>query len=279
MIHSGRIRPEWINFQGQEATPLGHVHQLWNGNPWYSFKAPATAWPEDKPVGLDFTLYSAAGIATAPVSFKPESGEVHYEILNASISNQTDASRPSTLCGEVGGTRDYDGTFHPTEFSPDDKLVVEDDGWVEGQVEGVVDAMWHNDTVFGCKLSPNKQPCSEQMPNSAPQPDGLDAVSVSFSKADDPSEVELWWSFHDPEVGYVDAGDDECNSHVWGHFDDPVNVQTVPMSTLQKSGPIDLTLAGSGHIDKHGGREPASIDYRWEYKITIQKVDAEGNPL
>ena len=52
-----------------------------------------------------------------------------------------------------------------------------------------------------------------------------------------------------------------------------------PRSTLQQTGPIPLTLAGSGHIDKDRGRDPASIDYTWEYHLTIQRVDAEGNPL
>ena len=56
-------------------------------------------------------------------------------------------------------------------------------------------------------------------------------------------------------------------------------MQTISKSQLQETGPIPLTLAGSGHIDKHGAREPASIDYTWEYKITIQRVDAQGNPL
>ena len=114
---TSRIRADWINFQGQEATPLGKIHQLLNSKPWYSFKAPAKAWPETKPVGLDFTLYSAAGVAKAPVSFKPESPEVHYEILDASFSTDTDASRTTPLC-DVGGHEQFDGTFHPTEFSP-----------------------------------------------------------------------------------------------------------------------------------------------------------------
>ena len=276
---TSRIPATWINLQGQTAEPLGFVHELWSGKPWYSFTAPAKAWPDSKPIGLDFTLYSAAGIAKAPVSFKAESPEVHYEILNASLSTDTDASRTTPLC-EVGGHQQFDGTFHPTEFSPDDKLVIGDDGFVSGEVEGLTDATWHDHHVYGCDLSQEGDDyCEKSFPATSPLPDGTEPVSISFSNAADPSKVKLNWSMRDPEVGFVDAGDPECNAHVWGYFEDPVNTQTIPRAQLQQTGPIPLTLAGSGHIDKHAGHEPASIDYTWEYKLTIQRVDAQGNPL
>ena len=281
ILQSGsRIRAYWINMQGQQSEPLGKMHQLWGGKPWFSFTAPPQTWPESRPVGLDFEFTSAAGIATAPVSFKPESPAVHYAILDASISTDTDASRPDSLCGEVGGHEQYDGTFHPTAFSADDVLNIAPDGEIGGQVEGVVDAGWHDHTVYGCdtRLSGNDY-CEKAMPNRSPMPDGTDSVWVGFSSAADPSKVRLDWAFANPEVGFQDAGDDECNSYVWGYFDPPVDTSYVSRSSLQQNGPITLTLAGNGHIDKFAGFDPASIDHSWEYEITIQRVDANGNPL
>ena len=62
----------------------------------------------------------------------------------------------------------------------------------------------------------------------------------------------------DPEVGFVDAGDDECNSHVWGYFPCETQRTTVSRSELQGTAPITLTFAGSGHLDHDGHGDPAA---------------------
>ena len=237
---------------------------------------PPQSWPDAKPVGLDFTLTSAAGIATAPVTFKAEEPTVYYEILDASIDNHTDASRSSSYCGEVGGSRSFAGTFDPEPFSADDHLTIED-GNVSGEVVGSVQAEWYDDYVYGCKSG--RQSCSTQLPDRTPLPDGSWPVSVSFSEAADPSKVRLNWGMDDPEVGFVDAGDDECNSHVWGYFPQETQRTTVSRSELQGTAPITLTFAGSGHLDHDGHGDPASIDHTWEYKLTIRRVDENGEPI
>ncbi len=273
---ASRLPASWINFQGQQSEPLGQIHQLWNDKDWYSFTAPAKAWPESKPVGLKLGIVSAAGIGSVDATFLPESPTVHYEVLDASISTDTDASREHPACGEVGGQKQVDTTFSPTGFSPDDVLTVDEHGDIEGQVEGAVDLTYHGHHLFGCKVGPDGAvPCDEMMANRTKD----SSVWVGFSNAADPADVRLTWAFEDPEVGYIDAGDDECNSHVWGHFDPPVNHSTVPRSQLQGTGPITLTLAGSGHISEHSGFWPASIDHTWEYEITIQRVAENGDPL
>jgi hypothetical protein len=271
---ASRLPANWINMQGQQAAPLGEMHQMWNGKPWYSFTAPAQAWPASKPVGLELQIVSAAGIGSRDVTFLPEDPTVHYEILDASISTDTDASKPSPVCGEVGGQKQVDTTFTPTGFSPDDMLTVDEFGDIEGQVEGAVDLTYHDHHLYGCKVGADAGPCDEMMDNRTKD----SSVWVGFGDAADPSKVRLTWAFEDPEVGYVDAGDDECNSHVWGYFNPDVNHTTVSRSQLQGTGPITLTLAGSGHISQ-SGIESVSIDHTWEYEITIQRVDENGNPL
>ena len=273
---SSRIGADWINMQGQSAQPLGSMSQLWSGKPWYSFTAPAEAWPDTKPVGLDFTLTSSAGIATAPVKFKTEEPTVYYEILDAKIDNHTDASKPSPYCGEVGGSRSFAGTFDPEPFSTDDHLTI-DGGDVSGEVVGNVQAEWYDDYVYGCKAGPSS--CSAHLPDRSPLPDGSWPVAVSFSEAAEPSKIRLDWGMDDPEVGFVDAGDDECNSHVWGYFPQEAQRTTIPRSEMQGTGPIHLTLAGSGHLDHEGNGDPANIDYDWDYELTIQRVDENGDPI
>ena len=272
---TSRLPASWINFQGQQSAPLGQIHQMWNEkNNWYSFTAPDKIWPESKPIGLNLGIVSAAGVANVDAKFLPENPTVHYEVLDASISTDTDASKPSPVCGEVGGQKQVDTTFTPTGFSPDDVLTVDERGDIEGQVEGAVDLTYHDHHLYGCKVGADAGPCDEMM-----DPLTKDSsVWVGFSNAADPANVRLTWAFEDPEVGYVDAGDGECNSHVWGYFDPDVNHTTVPRSQLQGTGPITLTLAGSGHISQ-SGIEAVSIDHTWEYKITIQRVAENGDPL
>jgi hypothetical protein len=274
---TSNIRAAWINPQGQTAQPLGaSMDELWSGKPWYSFTAPAKTWPAAKPVGLDFTLTSAAGIATGPVSFKAEEPTVYYEVIDASIDNHTDASSPNSYCGEVGGSRSFAGTFEDRPFSADDHLTIED-GDVDGEVSGRVQAEWYDDYVYGCKSG--RQSCSTRLPDRKPLPDGSWPVTVSFSNAADPSKVQLNWAMDDPEVGFVDAGDDECNSHVWGWFPQETQRTTMSRSELQGTGPIELTFAGTGHLDHDGRGDPASIDHTWEYRLTIRRVDENGDPV
>ena len=272
---AGKIGADWINMQGQSAAPLGAMHQLWNGKPWYSFTAPAQEWPDARPVGLDFEFRSAAGVATTPVSFKAEDPTVYYEILDASIDNHTEASRPSSYCGEVGGSQSFGGSFDPEPFSTDDYLKIED-GDVSGEVVGNVQAEWYDHHLYGCT---SEGSCTATMPDRTPQPDGSWPVALSFSEATDPSKIRLDWGMDEPEVGFVDAGDDECNSHVWGYFPQETRRTTVSRSELQGTEPITLTFAGTGHLDRDNRGGPASIDHTWSYSLTIQRVDASGQPL
>jgi hypothetical protein len=273
---AGAVRGTWINPQGQSAVPASSIERVRAGRPWYSFTAPPQRW--QAPVGLELELLSGAGIARTPVSFETEEPRLHFEILGASIETHTTASRPSPFCGEVGGRQTFSGTFAPQPFSPDDQLTL--DGGVSGEVEAIVNAEWHDHVVHGCRSSDaGPERCEAAMPNRTPSGDGSWPVSLAFAPAADPSELTVLWRMEDPEVGFVDAGDAECNAHVWGYFPEEARRRTIPRAALQVLGPVTLTFAGSGHLDLHAGYEPASIDHQWEYKVTLRRVSAAGQPL
>jgi hypothetical protein len=273
---AGEVRGTWINQRGQSAVPSS-IERVRAGGPWYAFTAPPQHW--QGPVGLELELVSGAGIARTPVTFLAADSQLHFEILDASIETHTTASRPSPYCGEVGGEQRFSGRFAPQPFSADDQLTL-DGGSVSGEVEAIVDAEWHDHLVRGCRSGEaGPEPCEATMPNRTPDGDGSWPVHLSFAPAADPSELTVLWRMEDPEVGFVDAGDAECNAHVWGYFPEEVRRRTIPRATLQASGPVTLTFAGSGHLDLHAGYEPASIDHQWDYKVTLRRVDATGRPL
>jgi hypothetical protein len=224
-------------------------------------------------------LVSAAGIARTPVSFEAEQPQLYFEVLGASIETHTVASRPSPYCGEIGGRQAFSGSYSPQPFSPDDQLTLAD-GQVSGGVEAIVDAVWHDHLVYGCRAGgAGAEPCEEAMPDRVPSGDGSWPINLSFGPAADPAELTLTWRMDDPEVGFVDAGDAECNSHVWGYFPDEVRRRTISRASLQATGPITLTFVGSGHLDRHADVDPASIDHDWAYTVTVRRVDAQGRAL
>jgi hypothetical protein len=270
---AGAVRGTWIDPQGQSAVPSSPIERIRTGGPWYTFTAPPQRWQD--PVGLELELVSAAGIARTPVTFRAEDSQLQFEILDASIETHTTASRPSPFCGEVGGRQSFRGRFVPQPPSTDDRLTL-DGGAVSGEVEAIVAAEWHDHLVRGCRSSDaGVEPCEAAMPNRAPSGDGSWPVNVRFAPAADPSELTAIWRMEDPEVGFVDAGDAECNAHVWGYFPEEVRRRTIPRALLQASGPVTLTFAGSGHLDLHAGTEPASIDHQWRYEVTLRRVGAQ----
>jgi hypothetical protein len=269
---AGALRGTWINPRGQSAVPLSSLERVREGGPWYSFTAPPASWPDSIPVGIELELLSGAGIAKTPVTFKAEQSQLRFEVLDASIETRTTASRPSPYCGEVGGQQSFGGRLSPLPSSADNQLSLAG-GSVSGGVEARVQASWHDHSVFGCRAgAAGSEPCQAAMPDRSPAGDGSWPINVSFEAAQDPTELTLVWRMDEPEIGFVDAGDAECNAHVWGFFGDEVRRRTIARSALQASGPITLIFAGSGHLDQHAGYEPASIDHVWDYELTIRRV-------
>ncbi len=277
-------RGEYVNNQGQTAETRmepKHPKYGWSeGLPWYDFTAPAQKWPASNPIGLKVILTTGAGVAEATIYFKPADDTMYYEIRNATASYHTTASSDHILCGTQSGSKSFDGDFAPTEFSTEDSIKLQN-GRLTGQVQGLVNGRWHSHHLEACKFDSEgrKVPCTADLPVTTPRPDGTWPVSFSVAAGSNPGEAKLNWSMDDPEVGFVDAGNEECYTHIWGYFPQEVQHRTVSLDTLRSTDPITLNFNGTGHLDHNNLGQPASIDHTWSYSLTIQRVDENGEPL
>jgi hypothetical protein len=272
---------EYIHDAGQRHRQLSARPGDWRpGEPWYEFTAPPRAWPEAKPAGMGFTVGTYAGVAQADVLFKPLDPELHFKVVGASFTTRTSATSQDFLCGTTGGQISYSGDFADDGFHAEDVIELGPNG-VGGGIDGRVRARWTGHHLDGCKSAPGGMaPCHVDMPDRVYGGDGTRAIGFSASAASDPSKVRLRWSIDQPEVGFVDAGDDECNVHIWGAVPPEVVVRDVPLSTFTAPGPREVRFEGTAHLDRNrDGMQPASIDYSWSYVLRIQRTDAAGHPF
>jgi hypothetical protein len=280
LVQGFGAKAEYVNNQGQTAVLRPDYNPGWSeGRPWYDFTAPDDAWPASSPIGLKVILTTGAGVDEATVFFKPAEDTLYYRVVNATVSYHTTASAPSTLCGTESGSKSFDGEFAETDFDPENAITLED-GRLTGEVQGRVHGRWHSHHLEGCKSGPGgRVPCVTDMPDRTPGLDGTKPVSFSVANGANPGEARLNWGMDDPEVGFVDAGDDECNVHVWSYFPQEIQHRTVSLDTLRSTEPITLEFNGTGHLDHDNYGDPASIDHTWSYSLTIQRVAADGQPL
>lgn len=217
---------------------------------------------------------------TAATRFDVEdSCALHYRVLAVRMANSTTASASDVLCGTQAGSVQFDGSGGPLPF--DDRSRLEPfAGSVRGEIEGRTPATWHGHHLDGCEVSPPGRPrCVRDMPDR--QYGSADGAPVAFSVSGGWKDAEwtLRWSQHQPEVGYVDAGDDECNVHIWGAFEGDVNVRREPRATFLRTDPVTLTFEGSGRPTFLTNNPDATIGHTWSYSITFQRVDGAGQPL
>jgi hypothetical protein len=122
----------------------------------------------------------------------------------------------------------------------------------------------------GCRYQPGNGyvPCVADM---APRT-GTKSVGFSLSGGADDASWTLRWGLESPEVGFVDAGDDECNVHIWGYFDAEAEVRQVPRATFMGTAPFTVTFAGSGSAPQAPNNTNATVNLEWSYSLTLQRV-------
>lgn len=217
------------------------------------------------------------GLVVTPRFELEDSCGLRFKILAARLSTSVVASGPDIYCGAQAGTKLFDGNAGEIAYDGT-SFVRRDRDQLEGEIFGKVPATWHGHHLDGCR-SPNRQACSVDMPDRKPGTDGTWEVGFSLSGRWDDPLWEVRWRHEQPEVGFVDAGDPECNVHIWGAHALDVNLRREPRETFLRTDPVTLTFAGSGRPVTNLDPDDATIDHRWSYSVTFQRVDAAGRPL
>jgi hypothetical protein len=205
---------------------------------------------------------------------------LHYKVLSASINNHTVASSPDTLCGQESGRRTFTASGGAQAFDPDNAIATHN-GSVSGDISvRVPGGAWSGHHLEGCSLSPSPMhACTVDMPTRPVLGDGRWPMGFSISGGANDAMWQMRWSMDDPEVGFVDAGDDECNVHIWGYFDDATQLRMVPRATMLQTSPVTLVFKGSGVAPNTPNNPGATVSHTWNYTMTIQRVGPDGAPL
>lgn len=243
--------------------------------------------PAENVVSL-VVAYGNSRVDESPISGEPElvmrdrcdGFPWHFKVLNATLETRADGGM------KAGGDHECDGfpiqgetVF--TAATADDDFSLEHDvkpdtsGALEGVISTYGDSKWGY-TVSGCEGSP-LQPCSKAFDRfGGPRHLGfkLEAASAKAPTA------TLSWFVADPEVGFVDYDDSVCNvQNIRPHLTLEQLEQQVPLEWFAGSQPFLLEFKGDGQWSEDQWGRPATMNYDWTYRMTIQRVDEQGNPL
>lgn len=213
---------------------------------------------------------------------------LHFRILNATLQTSTDGSKSASgdhLCGSIAGLpisghQTFTAATADDDFGPDNDVTLDDHGRMSGELYVRAPAVFTYD-LKGCKVLPDPpQSCT----TSFERPAGGDGTwSIGFSleaPSKDAPEATLNWALADPSIGFFDADDDVCNVQEFWH---PLAAEkqrtTVPMELIRGTAPFAVTLEGNDQFTTDSYGKPASLAYSWKSVLTLQRVDAAGNPL
>ena len=208
-----------------------------------------------------------------------------YKVLSAEFRQHTTAQSADVgICDAVGGLRgsnEFKGTLDAPQLDAENVLKKDKYGY-EGQVYADVPATWFQ-TLHGCEYTPSLDivPCSTTH-TSQPKPDGRWKVGFSIRAYEpDAQTMGIHWTILDPSVGFIDADNSVCNfSEIWKGLEYEVGQQQVPLERLASTAPQTYTFTG-GPMNWNATQigTPASIGFDWSHTITVQRVDADGQPL
>jgi hypothetical protein len=205
----------------------------------------------------------------------------HFKILNATLETRADGGM------KAGGDHECDGyPIHgETAFNAataDDDFSLEHDvapgygGRLEGEISTVGDSKWFYN-LSGCKGSMPLQPCSTAFERfGGPRELGF-VLEAESAKA---KTAKLRWFIANPEIGFVDYDDSVCTvQNIWHGLSPGKTTQEVPMEWFAGTQPFLLEFKGDDQFVEDQWGRPATLNYDWTYRMTIQRVDEHGNPL
>ena len=83
------------------------------------------------------------------------------------------------------------------------------------------------------------------------------------------------WSY-----GFVDYDDSVCTvQDIWHPLTLGKTTQEVPLELFAGTQPFLLEFKGDDQFTEDQWGRPATLNYDWTYRMTIQRVDEQGNPL
>jgi hypothetical protein len=196
-----------------------------------------------------------------------DSCALRFRVVSARLEYQTNASADHILCGTQAGRIAWSGSAG----ADDEEQVVETErGRVDGYLGTDVTGGSSGHHLEGCRYEPGNgyMPCVADM---APRT-GSKSVGFSLSGGADDASWKLRWGLESPEVGFVDAGDDECNVHIWGYFDAEAEVREVPRARFMGTAPFTVTFGGSGSAPHTPNNTNATVNLEWSYSLTLQRM-------
>lgn len=212
----------------------------------------------------------------------------YFKVKAASLETTTTASRTAGgdhICGIIAGlpisgrqTFKVAGTDLP--FSTEQTVGLGSGGALSGNVFVDAPATWAW-TLRGCEnLFDAPQVCETSLERT-PSPNGTWGIGFSLRAASPTAETaKLSWAIPDPDPGFVDADDGVCNvSSIWKAIDQGKEDQQLPLKTLAGTDPFTLTFSGDGQWTQDQLGKPANIAISWTASMTLQRVNADGNPL
>jgi hypothetical protein len=188
-------------------------------------------------------------------------------------SFQTDASGSlvgGPLC-DYSGTRRFSGTLSGAQ--PVMKIDRGSNGALTGELLASTAARWTNNQLNGCRINDDGElvPCSTTGPDATPQPDGKRDIGF-FLQGQRGNNVVVDWALDDPEIGYVDAGNEECFVHAWGPLDQEVTQQEYPVSMFAGPGLKTFDFSGTTRVTSSDFNGTTTLDYDWTFHMVMQRV-------
>ncbi|MCW2985964.1 MAG: hypothetical protein JWR63_3534, partial [Conexibacter sp.] len=209
-------------------------------------------------------------------------GLPHFKVIAASFSNTTTGgmSGGNQPCGAgVGGTEDYGGHLGAPLSDPDLKLSRRPNGDLEANLffdvtsDGTMQLAGCTDP-YGAEL-----PCLKTRSNGTVDHRESMGFRVDVDHAK-PTVAQLHWLIEEASIGFFDADDSVCNvDEFYQHVTAAEQDMQIPYEQLQH-GTHTFENAGTKtwKVDQKTGY-PADLTLSWSYTVTLQVVDADGNPI